>query len=65
VTLTMVITTLLAFQVTRHVWGWSLPLALLVTGGFLIPDLAFLVANFAKLLDGGWFPLLVGGLVYL
>jgi KUP system potassium uptake protein len=65
VTLTMIITTLLAFQVTRHVWGWSLATSLLVTGAFLVPDLAFGVANMAKLFDGGWFPLLVGGLVYL
>ena len=65
VTLTMIITTLLAFQVTRHVWGWRLPAALLVTGGFLVPDLAFGFANMAKIFDGGWFPLLVGGLVFL
>ena len=59
------ITTLLAYQVTRHVWKWPLAASLLVTGGFLVPDLAFGVANMAKLLDGGWFPLLVGGLVFL
>jgi len=65
VTLTMIITTLLAYQVTRHVWGWRLPASLLVTGAFLVPDLAFGFANMAKLFDGGWFPLLVGGLVFL
>src|SRR5205085_10593667 len=48
VTLTMLITTLLAYQVARHVWGWKTWVALLVTGGFLVPDLAFLVANMAK-----------------
>jgi KUP system potassium uptake protein len=65
VTLTMIITTLLAYQVTRHVWKWNLAASLLVTAGFLVPDLAFGVANMAKIHDGGWFPLLVGGLVYL
>src|SRR4029077_7133946 len=34
VTTTMVITTLLAFFVTRERWGWSLGRALLVSGGF-------------------------------
>ncbi|HEV8632400.1 MAG TPA: KUP/HAK/KT family potassium transporter [Thermoanaerobaculia bacterium] len=65
VSLTMLITTLLAYQVAHHVWGWRRWVALLVTGAFLVPDLAFLVANMAKILDGGWFPLLVGGLVFL
>jgi KUP system potassium uptake protein len=65
VTLTMIITTLLAFQVTRHVWKWPLAASLVVTGGFLVPDIAFGVANMAKILDGGWFPLLVGALVFL
>jgi len=64
VTTTMVITTLLAFQVTRHVWHWRLATSLLVTGLLLIPDLAFFGANMAKILEGGWFPLLVGGLVF-
>jgi KUP system potassium uptake protein len=65
VTLTMIITTLLAYQVTRHVWGWRPWVCVLVTGAFLVPDLAFLVANMAKIADGGWFPLLVGGLIFL
>jgi KUP system potassium uptake protein len=64
VTCTMVITTLLAFQVTRHVWHWRLGASLLVTGLLLVPDLAFFGANAAKILDGGWFPLLVGGVVF-
>ncbi len=65
VTLTMLITTLLAYQVARHVWHWRRWVALLVTAAFLVPDLAFGIANMAKILDGGWFPLLVGGLVFL
>ncbi|HEX3126839.1 MAG TPA: potassium transporter Kup [Thermoanaerobaculia bacterium] len=65
VSLTMVITTLLAFVVSRYVWGWKLWLAMLVTGLFLIADLAFLVANAVKIADGGWFPLTIGALVFL
>ncbi|MFA6318225.1 MAG: potassium transporter Kup [Elusimicrobiota bacterium] len=63
ISMTMVITTLLAFIVSRHVWRWRLPLALVVTGGFLAADLAFLCANSVKILDGGWFPILAGTLV--
>ncbi|HBL16593.1 MAG: potassium transporter Kup [Elusimicrobia bacterium GWA2_69_24] len=57
ISVTMVITTLLAFIVSRHVWRWRLPAALAVTGAFLAADLAFLGANSAKIADGGWLPL--------
>ena len=64
VTATMVITTLLAFILARRVWRWPLWLAGLVTLGFLIVDLAFFGANIVKVADGGWFPLVVGFVVY-
>ncbi len=60
VTTTMLITTLLAFLAMRRLWGWSLPLAGAVTLGFLAIDAAFLGANLLKVVDGGWFPLVVG-----
>jgi KUP system potassium uptake protein len=64
VTTTMVITTLLAFVVARERWGWSPLLAGAITGTFLVVDLAFFGANVIKIEHGGWFPLLVAGLVY-
>ena len=64
VTTTMVITTLLAFFVARERWGWSLARAGLVTGAFLVIDLAFFAANVIKIQHGGWFPLLVAAGVY-
>jgi KUP system potassium uptake protein len=64
VTATMIITTLLAFVVARRLWHWPLPVALLVTALFLAVDLAFFGANIIKVLDGGWFPLVVGIVVY-
>jgi KUP system potassium uptake protein len=64
VTTTMVITTLLAYFVARERWGWSALRAGLVTGAFLVIDLAFFGANVIKIQHGGWFPLLVAGLVY-
>jgi KUP system potassium uptake protein len=64
VTTTMVITTFLAYFVAREIWGWSLGVCLLVTGGFLIVDVGFFGANILKIFDGGWFPLLVGAAVF-
>lgn len=64
VTTTMVITTLLAFTVTRELWHWRLSTSLLVTGALLVVDVSFFGANMLKIIDGGWFPLLIGALVY-
>src|SRR5438309_227093 len=64
VTLTMIITTLLAFVVARELWRWSLWRAGLITAAFLSLDLIFFAANVLKIQHGGWFPLVVAGLVY-
>jgi KUP system potassium uptake protein len=61
VTGTMVVTTLLAFFVVRNRWKWPLTTSLVVTGFFLVIDLAFLIANLVKVLDGGWVPLILAG----
>ena len=65
VTLTMLITTMLFFVLTRETWRWPLPLALAVSGVFIAIDLAFLGANLFKIPDGGWFPLVVAALIFL
>jgi KUP system potassium uptake protein len=64
VTSTMIITTILAYFVARHMWHWKLPYAILVTAGFLFVDLAFFGANIIKVAQGGWFPLLIGIVVF-
>ncbi|MBI3204280.1 MAG: potassium transporter Kup [Myxococcales bacterium] len=64
VTTTMVITALLAFVVARRRWGVSLGAALAATAAFLVVDLAFFSANAVKIGQGGWFPLVVGALVF-
>jgi KUP system potassium uptake protein len=64
VTATMVITTILAYVVARHVWGWRRSLVAPVALFFLLVDGAFFGANIIKVEQGGWFPLLVGILVY-
>lgn len=65
VTTDMVITTLLFFFVLRDRFKWAFSGALLLCGGFLVFDLAFFGANFAKILHGGWFPLLVASVVFI
>ncbi len=64
VTLDMLITTLLTFFVIRYTWRYPLPLCVAATGAFFIVDLAFFSSNLMKLVDGGWFPLLIAGGVY-
>jgi KUP system potassium uptake protein len=64
VSLTMIITTVLAYVVARDLLGWSTLTAVAVTIAFLIGDCAFLGANLAKIADGGWFPLLVAAAVF-
>ncbi|HET6610977.1 MAG TPA: potassium transporter Kup [Kofleriaceae bacterium] len=65
VTATMVITTVLLYRVARDRWRWSAIAAGALIAGFLAIDLTFFGANLLKIDSGGWFPLCVGGLVYL
>ena len=64
VTSTMVITTLLAYLVARDSWGVSRAVAGSLAAFFLAIDLGFFGANLIKIADGGWFPLIVGALIY-
>lgn len=65
ITITMVITTLLFYVLVKDLWKWSVPVAVGVTGIFLTIDFSFFGANALKLAHGGWFPLVVAGLVYI
>jgi KUP system potassium uptake protein len=60
----MLITTLLTFFVIRYSWKYPLWLCLVATGWFFMVDLAFWASNLLKLFDGGWFPLLIGAVVF-
>ena len=65
VTLDMLITTVLTFFVIRYGWGYPWLLCVGATGFFFVIDLAFFSSNLLKLADGGWFPLLIGAVVFL
>jgi KUP system potassium uptake protein len=58
VSLSMIITTLLAYTVVQA-WGWSPLRAAAVTGVLLTIEGTFLAANVEKIAHGGWFPLLL------
>ena len=65
VTGTMVVTAILAFLVVWKVWKWRWYAAAALVAPFLFVDLTFLSANLLKIVEGGWFPLLLGGLLIL
>ncbi len=65
VTGTMTVTTCLAFIVALDVWKWKWQLAALFLGIFLTIDLAFFTATAMKIVEGGWFPLMIGALLFL
>jgi KUP system potassium uptake protein len=62
VSMLMAVTTVLAGLVALH-WGFSPLVVAAVNGLFLVVDLIFVAANATKLLEGGWFPLLLAGVV--
>ncbi|MDH4376190.1 MAG: potassium transporter Kup [Ramlibacter sp.] len=64
VTLDMLITTVLTFFVIRYGWKYPLWLCVASTGLFFLIDAVFFASNMLKLLDGGWFPLLIGGAIF-
>ncbi len=64
VTATMTVDSILAYFIMRKLWKWSRLRATLIAGLFLCIDLPYLAANAVKILDGGWFPLVVGLVVF-
>ena len=65
VTGTMVVTCMMAFIVIWRMWRWSPLAAAALIAPFLFIDLTFLAANMLKVVQGGWVPLALGGLVML
>src|SRR5712672_4047619 len=62
VSLLMAITTLLAALVAIQ-WGYSPVIVIAVNGFFFVIDCIFFAANSTKLIEGGWFPLLLAAIV--
>ncbi|MCG6963285.1 MAG: potassium transporter Kup [Acidobacteria bacterium] len=64
VTSTMLISSVLFYEVARRRWGWSRWAAGVPVAGFLVLDISFFSANISKILHGAWFPLAIGALVF-
>ena len=62
VSMLMMITTVLAALVALR-WGYNPVAVFAVNGFFLAIDLVFFASNSTKLFEGGWFPLLIAGLI--
>ncbi|ASF47066.1 potassium transporter Kup [Methylovulum psychrotolerans] len=65
VTGTMMITTLLTLIVALDSWQWQPKWVYPLVAVFLVIDSAYLGANVLKIPQGGWFPLLIGGVLFL
>ena len=63
VTGTMLITTVLTYFVVRHGWGYPAWIAISATAFFIALDALLLVSCATKIVDGGWFPLVLAGLL--
>jgi KUP system potassium uptake protein len=65
VTGTMVVTAMMGFVVIWRGWKWSPIAAAALIVPFLVIDITFLTANLLKVFDGGWVPLVMGGVIIL
>src|SRR6185437_3830918 len=65
VTGTMVVTGMMAFIVIWRIWRWSAVAAAALMLPFLVIDMTFLSANLLKVVEGGWVPLALGGVIML
>jgi KUP system potassium uptake protein len=64
VTLTMIITTILFHTAALRLWKWNKMGVTILCGIFLAAELAFFGANALKIAHGGWFPLVIGALIF-
>jgi KUP system potassium uptake protein len=60
VTSTMLVTSILFYNIARHQWNWSRLGTALLLALFICIDLPFFGANFSKIFHGAWLPLLIG-----
>jgi KUP system potassium uptake protein len=60
---TMLITTILLYRVAVARWGWRPAVAVPIIAAIGAIDATFLVSNSMKFVEGGWFPLVVGGAI--
>ena len=64
VSATMLMTSVLLFIAMREIWHWPVAAAGAVAALFIVVDGSFFAANMAKVMEGGWVPLLLASIVY-
>jgi KUP system potassium uptake protein len=64
VTIDMTITTIMTFFVIRYGWKYPWALSIAATVFFFLVDVTYFSANIVKVLDGGWFPLIIGAVMF-
>jgi KUP system potassium uptake protein len=62
---TMLITSVLSAVVMHKSWKWRRTTVTLIVGSFLVVDAGFFASNLSKILEGGWFPLVVASVLFL
>jgi KUP system potassium uptake protein len=61
---TMLLTTMLMYFITHSLWKWKALSTFVVIGPLVLVDLVFVSSNVSKVFEGGWFPLLAGGVLF-
>jgi KUP system potassium uptake protein len=64
VTITMLIDTMLLWVIMTRIWRWNSVFAFSLTAVIVGNDLMFLFACLTKFADGGWFPLVIGAIMF-
>lgn len=65
ITIDMLITTVMTFFVIHYAWKFPWWLCVAATGFFFVVDFVYFSANIVKVFDGGWFPLVIGGVMFM
>jgi KUP system potassium uptake protein len=65
VTIDMLITTTMTFFVIRYGWKYPWWVCVAATGFFFLVDFTYFAANVVKVFDGGWFPVVIGAVMFL
>lgn len=62
---TMFVTTVLMSLVLRYKWKWNKTKVIAFLALFLSMDIFFVTANFVKIIDGGWVPLVFAAIIFM
>ena len=65
VTIDMLITTTMTFFVIRYGWKYPWSLSVAATGFFFLVDFVYFAGNIVKVFDGGWFPIVIGAVMFM